>query len=205
MASNLRVYVDFDDCLCETARAFTDIAARLFGKNVPYEDVRFFNLQKSFDLNEEEYKQLMEEGHLSETLLAYEETPNASKVLNELMDQGHEVCVITGRPDSTYEDSRKWLDDHGLNRAKLYFLNKYGRDTFYQNGNYNLELEDFYKMHFDFAVEDSPLAFPYLEHFPETKVMVFDRPWNQDCEFPNKNFTRCLNWKAIKALVMDEK
>ena len=33
----MRFYVDFDDCLCETAKAFTEIATRLFGKNVPYE------------------------------------------------------------------------------------------------------------------------------------------------------------------------
>lgn len=37
----MKIYVDFDDCLCETARSFTEIAARLFGKNVPYEEVRF--------------------------------------------------------------------------------------------------------------------------------------------------------------------
>ena len=40
----MNIYVDYDDCLCETARAFTVIAERLFGKKVPYEEVRFFNL-----------------------------------------------------------------------------------------------------------------------------------------------------------------
>ena len=39
----MRFYIDYDDCLCETARAFVEIAARLFGKHVPYEKVRFFN------------------------------------------------------------------------------------------------------------------------------------------------------------------
>lgn len=193
----MKFYVDFDDCLCETARSFTEIAARLFNKNVPYEDVRFFNLQKSFDLNDEEYEQLMEEGHNPEILLAYDETPNASKVLNELMDAGHEVFIITGRPLSAYEPSRTWLDNHGLERAKLFFLNKYGRDTFYQQGEYNLELEDFYKMTFDFAIEDSPLAFKYFDHLPELKVLVFDRPWNQESELP-ANYTRCAGWDVIR-------
>ncbi|MCR5775913.1 MAG: 2-dehydropantoate 2-reductase [Lachnospiraceae bacterium] len=193
----MRIYVDFDDCLCETARYFTKIAASMFGKNVPYEDIKFFNLQKSFDLNDEEYKQFMLEGHLSESLLAYDETPNASIVLNELMDKGHEVCVITGRPDCTYDDSRRWLDDHGLNRTKLYFLNKYGRDLFFQKGNYNLELEDFYKMDFDYAVEDSPLAFKYLDNFPKLNVLVFDRPWNHECTLQD-NYVRCPGWEFIK-------
>ncbi len=191
-------YVDFDDCLCETARTFTEIAARLFGKKVPYEEVRFFNLQKSFDLNEEEYQLLMEEGHRPEVLLAYAETPGASQVINEWLNQGNEVNIITGRPYSAYEASRKWLDEHGLERVNLFCLNKYGRDAFYQAGEHNLEIEDFYQMKFDYAVEDSPLAFPYLEHFPETKVMVFDRPWNRECEFPNDNFMRCIDWRTIR-------
>ena len=70
---SMNFYVDFDDCLCKTARAFTGIAARLFGKNVPYEQVRFFNLQDSFGLTDGEYEQLMMEGHRPEVLLAYRE------------------------------------------------------------------------------------------------------------------------------------
>ena len=198
----MKIYVDFDDCLCETARSFTEIAVRLFGKNVPYEEVRFFNLKESFDLNEDEYEQLMLEGHKPEILLAYEETPDASKVLNELMDEGHEVSVITGRPDSTYDVSRRWLDEHDLKRANLYFLNKYGRDTFYQKGSYNLELEDFYKMQFDYAIEDSPLAFKYFDKWTDLRVMVFDRPWNQECDL-QENFLRCPSWEYIREQVRD--
>lgn len=144
----------------------------------------------------------MLEGHKPEILLAYEETPDASKVLNELMDEGHEVSVITGRPDSTYDVSRRWLDEHDLKRANLYFLNKYGRDTFYQKGSYNLELEDFYKMQFDYAIEDSPLAFKYFDKWPDLRVMVFDRPWNQECDL-QENFLRCPSWEYIREQVRD--
>jgi len=31
----MRIYVDFDDCLCETARSFSELAAKMFGKDVP--------------------------------------------------------------------------------------------------------------------------------------------------------------------------
>ena len=199
----MKFYVDFDDCLCETARVFTEIAARLFGKNVPYEEVRFFNLRESFDLTEEEYEQLMTEGHRPEVLLSYEETPGASQVLNEWLDQGHEVFVITGRPSSTYEPSRRWLDGHGLKRAKLFFLDKYGRDSSvdssdFNQGDFNLKLEDYYRMKFDYAVEDSPRAFRYFEHLPGLKVMVYDRPWNRECELPGRNYIRCPDWECIR-------
>ena len=197
----MRFYVDFDDCLCETARAFTGIADRMFGKKIPYEDVRFFNLQESFDLTDEQYAELMTEGHRSETVLSYEETPYASQVLNEWIDAGHEVDIITGRSSITYDSSRQWLDNHNLERTGLYCFNKYGRNFFSKNGEYNLEPEDFYKMHFDVAVDDSPISFKFFTHLPELKVMLFDRPWNREAEFPNDNYYRCKDWDEIKTIV----
>ena len=197
----MKFYVDFDDCLCETARALTGIAERLFGKKVLYEEIRFFNLKDSFDLTDEEYEQLMIEAHTPEALLSYEETPGALQVLNEWIDQGHEVYVITGRPYMTFDASRKWLDQRGLSRARLFFLDKYGRDFFIKNSSFNLGLEDYYKMEFDYAIEDSPNAFRFFNHLPALKVMVFDRPWNQDCELPGCNYTRCPDWEWIRQQV----
>ncbi len=200
----LKIYVDYDDCLCETARAFTGIADRLFGRKIPYEKVRFFSLKDSFMLNDEQYEQLMIEGHRPEVLLSYEETPGASRVLNEWIDLGYDVRIITGRPYSAYEASRRWLDEHDLSRIDLFCLNKYGRDSFIKNSDFNLELEDYYQMKFDYAVEDSPMAFRFFEHLPELKVLVYDRPWNQECSFPNSNYTRISDWDRIRTIVMEQ-
>ena len=52
----MKIYIDFDDVLCETAEYFTKIAKELFGIDVPYRQVQFFNLQKSFDLNDAQYE-----------------------------------------------------------------------------------------------------------------------------------------------------
>ena len=94
----MKIYIDFDDVLCETAKNFTKIAKELFGKDVPYSEVQFFNLKKTFDLNDEQYEELMRVGHLPEQLLNYEETPGASQTINKWVDEGHEVSIITGRP-----------------------------------------------------------------------------------------------------------
>ncbi|MDD5929376.1 MAG: hypothetical protein PUC37_06170 [Spirochaetales bacterium] len=64
----------------------------------------------------------------------------------------------TGRPSRAYDASREWLNQHGLEKVNLYCLNKYGRDNFIKGSSFNMELEDYYKMHFDLAVEDSPSA-----------------------------------------------
>ena len=197
----MNIYVDFDDCLCETARYFSKLAAQLFGVDVPYEKIRYFNLQKSFSLSDDKYDELMVQGHKPEILLSYEETPGAVQTINNWIDQGHDVKIITGRPMSTFDVSRTWLNEHGLERVQMYCLDKYGRDNFIKNSTFGLELEDYYKMNFDFAVEDSPHAFKFFDHLPNLKVMVFDRPWNRDCEFPGPNYKRCPDWKTISEIV----
>ncbi|MCR5733672.1 MAG: 2-dehydropantoate 2-reductase [Lachnospiraceae bacterium] len=197
----MRIYVDYDDCLCETARSFSQIAVEMFDKHVPYENIRYFELDRSFDLNDEEFERFMIRGHEPEVLLSYDETPGASAAINEWISKGYEVSIITGRPFSAYEPSRKWLDDHGLKDVRLYCLNKYGRDSFIKNSDFSLELEDYYRMEFDFAVEDSPKAFRFFDHLKNLRVLVFDRPWNRECEFPNSNYTRCFDWKEIKSIV----
>ncbi len=197
----MNIYVDFDDCLCETARAFSVLARDLFGKDIPYEEMRYFNLQKTFDLTDEEYELLLIKGHEPDLLMAFDETPGASAVINEWIGTGHNVSIITGRPFNAYGPSRAWLDAHGLQNVRLYCFDKYGRENNLKNSKFSLSIEDYRRMHFDYAVEDSPTAFRFFEHLPELKVMVFDRPWNSTCEFPNEKYLRCFNWETIRSAI----
>lgn len=195
----MKIYVDFDDCLCETARYYVRLAAEMFASRVAYEDFLFFDMAKTFSLSDEQFERFMIRGHTPEVLLSLEETPGASSVLNEWLAAGHEVSVITGRPFSAYEASRGWLDHHGLRKVPLFCFNKYGRDAFIKNSHFSLEPEDYRKMKFDFAVEDSPKAFPFFAHLPDLRVCVFDRPWNRDCVFPGENYARCFSWQEVRA------
>ena len=194
----MNIYVDFDDCLSETAEHLSFLITDLFGKRIPYEDIKYFDLKKSFSLTNEQYEHMMIEAHKPESLLSYEETPGACDTVNGWLDRGHDVFVITGRPYSAYEASREWLNLHGLERVKLYCLNKYGRDSFIKNSEFSLEIEDYLKMHFDLAVEDSPSAFKFFDHMPQLKVAVYDRPWNRVCPLPGDNYVRCYDWETIR-------
>lgn len=198
----MKIYVDFDDCLCETGRYFSGLVAEMFDLRIPYGQIKFFNLQQSFALTDDQYERMMIRAHRPEALLSFAETPGASAVINGWLDRGWDISIITGRPFSAYEASREWLDRHDLKRVRLYCLNKYGRDTFIKNSDFSLEIEDYYRMPFDYAVEDSPAAFRFFDHLPKLKVMVFDRPWNQACDLPKDRFTRCFDWETIKKLVV---
>ena len=60
----MRIYIDFDDVICETAKHFCRIAKELFDIDLPYREVQFFNLKKSFNLDDAQYEELMKAGHL---------------------------------------------------------------------------------------------------------------------------------------------
>ena len=94
----MRIYVDFDDCLCETGRAFSKLALEMFHKDVPYEQMRYFELDRSFGLDAEQYERFMLLAHRPEILLSYDATPGAAETVNEWISRGHEVSIITGRP-----------------------------------------------------------------------------------------------------------
>ena len=71
----MKIYVDFDDCICETARNFSDLAVEMFDIHVPYEEMRYFELDKVFNLSGDQFDQFMIRGHEPEVLLSYDETP----------------------------------------------------------------------------------------------------------------------------------
>ena len=100
----MNIYVDFDDCLCETGRYFSGLVAEMYGKNIPYEDIRYFDLQKSFSLTDEQYEQMMIEAHRPASLLSFAETPGAStvgltKVLMYPSSQGVHTVLTLHRVD----------------------------------------------------------------------------------------------------------
>ncbi|MCQ2406821.1 MAG: 2-dehydropantoate 2-reductase [Oscillospiraceae bacterium] len=197
----MKIYIDFDDIICETARFFSVLAEKMLGIHVPYEEIEYFDLRKAFGLNEEDYNALMVKGHSDEDLLALEETPGASETINSWIDAGHEVFIMTGRPASVYETSLRWLNEHKLSGIRLICCDKYGRDAFLKNSSFTISLDDFYAMEFDFIIEDSPEAFKHLAAFPGARVAVLDRPWNHSCLLPEERYTRCRNWKEIDTLL----
>lgn len=59
----MKIYVDFDDCLCETACFFSGLVNEMFSLDCPYEKINYFNLQMSFSLTDEQYEQMMIKAH----------------------------------------------------------------------------------------------------------------------------------------------
>lgn len=199
----MRIYVDFDDVLCETAQGLLVLANRLFERDVAYRNVRDFDLKVTFSLSDDEYLRLMAEAHTPDFLLGLEETPGASAVLNFWLGEGHDVVIVTGRPVSTAVSSRRWLAERALQGVGLMHVDKYGRFRNWPlpSGEHRaFTIDEFQNERFDWAIEDAPAGLDLLRTMPGVRPIIFDRPWNAD--YPVKSpLIRCDRWCKIGEIV----
>lgn len=200
----MRVYVDFDDVLCETARTLSRLANELFGRNVPYEQITRFNLQLAFHLDKEQIDSLMRHAHTSSFLLSLPPAPGAEEGLRRLAAAGHTVCIVTGRPVSTEAASREWLAHRGFTSFEILSVDKYGRANGERtpDGRRALSPQEFAAIPFDTAIDDSPDALDLLAPRTRCRIFVFDRPWNAAYTLA-PNMARAAGWPAILAAMAD--
>ena len=197
----MRIYVDMDDVISETAAGLCELAARSFGRRVPYEKVFQFDLKDVFGFTDAEMREFMRLSHLPETLAAYRVTPGAPRALRALAAAGHEIEIVTGRPSYAAAGTRAWLEAAGLGELPVSFVDKYGRANVYQCGGDappTVPLAEFLTREYDVAIDDSPSILPRLAQWKRTRVFVFDRPWNRAYQLA-ANMARVSGWADIRA------
>jgi len=196
-----RVYVDFDDVLSETARAITEVVAERFDKRVPFEDLKHYDLDKSFGLTRPELADLMGLLHQPEMLSAMAVVDSAAAVLDEWTRQGCSICVVTGRPPSSVKASLEWLGRNGIGFEEVIFVDKYGRSPDTHGGIRAWSLDELKRESFCLAVEDSPDMADFLADTMGVPVALLDQPWNAGrCAAAEAGgrLVRCFGWDEVK-------
>jgi ribosomal protein S18 acetylase RimI-like enzyme len=197
MAETKPIYVDMDDVLCETARALLAIAAREFGKTIPFDQLNTFEVGEACGLEMREMAELFRLAHHDEELLAMAPIDDAVEVLRQWANAGREVAIVTGRPPSTHDVSRAWLARHDVPHHDFVMVDKYGR--FSTENTIAITLPELATRRFSFAVEDSPTMAKFLATEMKVPVALLDRPWNQMENHPL--ITRLGDWREIAKIV----
>jgi hypothetical protein len=195
----MRIYVDFDDVLCETAQGLTVLARELFGREVPFEQIRDFNLEIAFDLDAAQHRALMDRAHAPEFLLQLPALDGCVPCLQDWRRQGHEVVVVTGRPSSADPICRDWLARRDLASLPVLYVDKYNRRHPVPKGAPPiLPFAEVLRQPFDLVIDDSPQALDALQTRATGHTIVFDRPWNRAYACPSPRVTRCCGWDEVR-------
>ena len=198
---NRRIYIDFDDVLCETARGLAALLEQEFGKNVPFENITEFNLETSFSLTASEIDHLMHKGHQPEFLEALPPVAGAIDGLRCWNRLGYEISVVTGRPPSCLDVSHAWLAKYGVEAGSMVFVDKYGRMTADDLSGHAISLDALRSLDFCLAVEDAPNMAAFLVQHMAMPVVVLERPWNTGAEIAEGDaedrLHRCRDWMHV--------
>ena len=198
-----RVYLDFDDVLCETFLSLAAFAREAFGKApVPGGELHF-DLHESLGLSDGEYGLFMDRFH-AERLGSVEEIPGACDALRGwLRDGAAEPVVVTGRAAWCHADSVRWLERRGLGAVPVVHVDKYARfsDPAAPGVVPFPALRDY---GFALAVDDAPRALDSLAVSGLCPYAVFGRPWNASWAPPAGAAAPALrtsDWTALDAFV----
>ncbi|MBT4639454.1 MAG: bifunctional metallophosphatase/5'-nucleotidase [Deltaproteobacteria bacterium] len=192
----LPIYVDMDDVIASTVKAFIEIVKREFGKTVTHEQITDFDLKKSFQLTQSEYEHLFEVAHRPDEILAMDVIDGAIEVLTSWSDKGHPISIVTGRLTSTYDASLEWLSKHEVPFDSFIIVDKYSRPG--MDDNIAITLDQLSGMAFELAVEDSAAMAAFLANDMDTPVALLDRPWNREIN-SKPNLKRYSDWQDLKS------
>jgi uncharacterized HAD superfamily protein len=173
------IYVDLDDVLCETARAFLDLLKTHFGKTATFESIYSFNLGESFSLSPNELHRLMNLAHDDGVLKHLAAIPGAKRGLDAFRSRGYDIAIVTGRPPFTEEATRYWLDANRIPYQQLVFVDKYGRGSVDGGDGRAMTLDELRRRKFAYAIEDSWDMAVFLSEQMALPVALLDRPWNR--------------------------
>ncbi|HOG18891.1 MAG TPA: hypothetical protein PKW37_00415 [Salinivirgaceae bacterium] len=191
------IYVDCDDVISESTSSYIEIIKREFGIDKCFEDIKSFDLKKSFGLTEEQYKLFFDIIHSHEELMKFKPVEGAIETMHEWAKKGNKIGIVTGRLTTAYDSTIEWLANYKVPYDYFIIVDKYNRTDI--DKTIAKPLEYLRSLKIDFAIEDSLSTANYLAECPNVKVALMDRPWNRD-DYINKNIVRVFNWKEIKEL-----
>ncbi|MHC4270904.1 MAG: 5' nucleotidase, NT5C type [Planctomycetota bacterium] len=191
----LPIYVDFDDVLADTTKSFLKILEREFGKRVNFEDIFSFDLKASFDLSDSEFELFFQRVHQPEVIREFAPIEGAVGVLEEWIELGYQISIVTGRLTCAYEASLDWLSKHNVPYHSFMMVDKYSRENI--NTKIAVSMEEFSEMQFSLAIEDSAKMALHLSQKMGIPVALIDRPWNRRANL-NHKINRYTSWYDIQ-------
>jgi uncharacterized HAD superfamily protein len=201
----VRLYVDFDDVLCQTARGLMDRVNKQFGKCIVFDEILSFDLEHSFALAAHELEWLLQMFHEPEVLLGFEPIDGAAEVLRAWATRGGAIDIVTGRPPATRKYSEQWLEAYAIPYDKVLFVDKYGRGFPDAPGAETLTMDEVADMAYSAAIDDSAEMMSFLSGRVGYPLILLDRPWNRALPRQAASCVRRLqDWDSVGIMLEAE-
>lgn len=194
----MKIGVDVDSVLASIMDELVKYLDNKRGKTHILEDISINDLYKIWGITEKEMIGLVE-GFYQDKWDTIVPIGGSVEGIKTLKDEGHELFVITARPDFTKEKTIEWLE---LNYGKNTFTNMIFTDKF-RNPNAPKKPEIMKTNNIDILIDDEPhnCADCSIAGFPSVLFNYNNKyPWARG-EIEDSNITRALSWdETIKII-----
>ncbi len=146
----MRILVDMDDTIEQLLKAWLDAVNKKYGRSVAYDDIREWDISLPYPglTKEQVYGTALEPGFWKNV----EPMPGAPEALKKLMDDGHEVLIVTATPYMSVPEKMedllfKWFPFLSWDQVIITFRKQLIKgDVLIDDGVHNLEGGDYKKI-----------------------------------------------------------
>lgn len=165
----MRLGIDLDGVVANFTQGWMDFYNREFGTSLVFEDSQHWgdlvDLTHFEDIDEFWQWSSDLDGH--SIFWHLEPFPGAVEATRSLVDDGHQIVIVTTKPRFAIDDTHYWVERHRIPAAEMHIL----------------EGNDKWTIECDVYLDDGPHVLPgLLEHRPDKTVCRYVRPWNWPLE-----------------------
>jgi len=181
---------DCDDVLVDYVQGLVDFTNNVLGIKRVMEDMTEYSFDKFWGCSIEEAISRVDRFHRTQRFRELEPILGAIEGVRKLKSMGHDLVVISSRPDYTLRDT--------FNNLRKHYGNAFSRIYFSKNpytGRGDKDKRDFCKeLDVKMLVEDN-LVYA-IECAEVCDVLLLNTHWNQTNELPNR-VKRVSSWEEI--------
>ncbi len=169
--------VDIDNVIADTEKEVRRILFDKRGVKLHREDIINYSLENIAGIEREDLQDILEMFNQGDIFLKLDVIEGARETMENLK-RYHRIVLVTSRPPSVEDKTRRWLSREQIPYDELHFAG----ESKVNGIPYELFLEDQGNFAWELA-EDG------------TFVLLFDAPWNR--ELAHENINRVYNWQDV--------
>jgi len=173
----LIIGVDIDNVIADTEKEVRRILFEKRGVKLEREDIVNYSLENIAGIERDDLADIIDMFNHGDIFLGLEVIEGARETMENLK-RYHRIVLVTSRPASTEDKTKRWLAKEQIPYDELHFAG----ESKVNGIPYELFLEDQGNFARELA-EDG------------TFVLLFDAPWNR--ELVHENINRVYNWQDV--------
>jgi uncharacterized HAD superfamily protein len=179
----LKIGLDIDGVIVDYMQTMLPLLVEACNRKVAYHELCHWDLAKALNIPEYTMNAVWSEIFTGSRLLDAPPVEGAISGIKAL--NGHELCIVTGRPYMIKDVTEAWFTRHAVKYDELIFARP-GNKLSVAHG-FDVFIEDYY----DEAIKLSEAGI---------FTLLFDRPWNQSEVLP-ASCRRVYDWNTIVSQV----